>query len=100
MGLPTTAKKEVTTKEYILADAVWQRVAAVSNKKVYQVPALPFGWIDRPPSVNCLFGVLWLAKQLYPEALPFDLNAALKECFRLFYHIEITDEELENLRGF
>jgi iron complex transport system substrate-binding protein len=95
MGLPATAKKEVTTREYILADAVWQRVSAVSNKKVYQVPALPFGWIDRPPSVNCLFGVLWLAGQLYPEVLTFELNTALKECFRLFYHVEITDDDID-----
>ncbi|MDR1919676.1 MAG: ABC transporter substrate-binding protein [Tannerellaceae bacterium] len=97
MGLPESAKKELSTREYILTDPVWQRLAAVRNKKVYQVPALPFGWIDRPPSVNSLFGVLWLAKQLYPEALSFDLNAALKACFRLFYHVEVSEQDLASM---
>jgi iron complex transport system substrate-binding protein len=94
LGLPKTAKKELTTREYILTDAVWQQVAAARNKKVYQVPALPFGWIDRPPSINCLPGVLWLATQLYPKNITFDLNVALKAYFRLFYHVEITDNDI------
>ncbi|OAV73027.1 hypothetical protein Barb6_00618 [Bacteroidales bacterium Barb6] len=97
MDLPKTVKKELTTREYILTDAVWQQVAAARNKKVHQVPSLPFGWIDRPPSSNCLSGVLWLAKQLYPENVSFDLNVALKECFRLFYHVEITDKDIAYL---
>ncbi|GHT60814.1 ABC transporter substrate-binding protein [Bacteroidia bacterium] len=97
MDLSKTVKKEFSTREYILSNSVWQQVAAARNKKVHQVPALPFGWIDRPPSVNCLPGVLWLAKQLYPENMTFDLNEALKACFRLFYHVEITDKDVTYL---
>jgi hypothetical protein len=42
-------------------DAVWQAVPAVSNKRVYLAPTVPFGWIDGPPSVNRLIGLAWLA---------------------------------------
>jgi iron complex transport system substrate-binding protein len=93
MGLPKSAQKEQSTREYILSNAAWQQVPAARQQKVYQVPALPFGWIDRPPSTNCLAGVLWLAKQLYD--IEFDLNEALKAYFRLFYHTEITDKDID-----
>jgi len=85
-GLPTTVKKEQTTAEFILSDPAWALVKAVKNGRVYQTPALPFGWLDRPPSTNCLAGALWLAKKLYPEVFDFDYDEALKEYFRLFYH--------------
>ncbi|MDR1814640.1 MAG: ABC transporter substrate-binding protein [Tannerella sp.] len=87
MGLPTTVKKEQTTAEFILSDPVWAKVKAVKDGRVYQTPALPFGWLDRPPSTNCLAGALWLAKKLYPNVFTFDLDEALQEYFSLFYHI-------------
>jgi iron complex transport system substrate-binding protein len=86
MGLPTTVKKEQTTAEYILSDPVWAKVRAVKDGRVYQTPTLPFGWLDRPPSTNCLAGALWLAKKLYPDVFTFDLDEALREYFLLFYH--------------
>jgi iron complex transport system substrate-binding protein len=92
MGLPQETKKEKSTLEHILTDQAWKRTAAVRKKKVYQVPSLPFGWIDRPPSVNCIAGVLWLAQLLYPDTVTFDINEAMKIYFRLFYHVEITDK--------
>jgi iron complex transport system substrate-binding protein len=98
IGLPKEAKKDKTTMEYILTDPVWKQINAVRNKRIYQVPSLPFGWIDRPPSVNCVPGVLWLAHRLYPETFTFDLNDALKICFRLFYHVEITDDDIALLQ--
>jgi iron complex transport system substrate-binding protein len=93
-GLPQEAKREKTTKEHILTDPVWKQMNAVRNRRVYPVPSLPFGWIDRPPSVNCVPGILWLAHRLYPEIFTFDLNDPLKICFRLFYHVEITDDDV------
>ncbi|MDR1859689.1 MAG: ABC transporter substrate-binding protein [Bacteroidales bacterium] len=94
MGLPTTAKKEQTTAEFILSDPVWAKVQAVKNGRVYQVPALPFGWIDRPPSTNCIAGALWLAGVLYPDLFSFDINEALREYFSLFYHTEVSERDM------
>lgn len=97
MGLPQEAKKEKSTREHILTDPAWERVPAVRKKQVYQVPALPFGWIDRPPSVNCIAGVLWMAQLFYPDAVTFDLDTALKEYFKLFYHVDIDTPEITGL---
>jgi iron complex transport system substrate-binding protein len=96
MGLPGQ-KQTKSTFEHITTDPVWAKVAAVKSGKVYQVPSLPFGWFDRPPSSNCIPGALWLAKVLYPDVFDFDMNAVLKEYFRLFYHTDIGTEEVATL---
>ena len=36
-------------------------------------PGLPFGWIDRPPSLNRLIGLKWLAGVFYPDQAPAGL---------------------------
>lgn len=96
-GLPQQAKGAKSTLEHILSDPAWKRLDAVRNNRVYQAPSTPFGWIDRPPGINCAPGVLWLARTLYPETVAFDFNEALKTCFRLLYHVEITDGDVAQL---
>ena len=43
---------------------------AVREKRVYLSPTAPFGWIDRPPSLNRVIGLKWLAGLFYPEQGP------------------------------
>ncbi len=45
----------------------------------------PFGWFDRPPSVNRLIGVKWLASVLYGEDANYDIPRDTREFYRLFY---------------
>src|SRR5690606_4944217 len=45
----------------LAADAAWQRVPAVAAGRVHAPPSLPFNWGARPPSVNRLLGLVWLA---------------------------------------
>jgi iron complex transport system substrate-binding protein len=87
-GLPQSARTAQATAEHILRDAAWQGVEAVRKGRVHLTPGLPFGWIDRPPAANCLGGVIWLASVLYPTLLPYDVQTALAEFSRLFYHTE------------
>ena len=42
--------------------------------RVYLSPTAPFGWIDRPPSLNRMIGLKWLAGLFYPEQAPQDLR--------------------------
>jgi iron complex transport system substrate-binding protein len=42
-------------------DDAWQAVRAVREKHAYIAPALPFGWIEEPPSINRLLGLAWLS---------------------------------------
>jgi iron complex transport system substrate-binding protein len=76
------------------ADPAWQGVEAVAAGRVYHYPALPYGWGPRPPSVNRLPGLVWLAHVL--SARPLDQAAAddIRAIFRDFYHLELGDQQL------
>jgi iron complex transport system substrate-binding protein len=38
----------------------WSAVRAVRQGRAYVAPAMPFGWMEEPPSVNRLLGLAWL----------------------------------------
>ena len=42
------------------ADPVWGTLRAVRDGRIVLAPSLPYGWIDAPPSVNRLLGLVWL----------------------------------------
>ena len=83
--------------ETILSDPAWADITAVKNKKVYITPLLPFGWFDRPPNIMRVLGVVWLGKLLYPEYVTMDLNQQTREFFSLFFDMELTDEQINEL---
>src|SRR5262245_29969529 len=53
-------------------DPLWAGIKAVRDKRVYLAPTAPFGWIDRPPSLNRAIGLKWLAGLFYPGRLSLD----------------------------
>jgi ABC-type Fe3+-hydroxamate transport system substrate-binding protein len=79
------------------ANPSWQSVGAVAAGRVYQYPGLPYSWGARPPSVNRLPGLVWLAYTL--SARPFDaqFDAEIRGFFTDFYHLELTDRQLRRL---
>ncbi|MFG1477781.1 ABC transporter substrate-binding protein [Xanthobacter sp. V4C-4] len=78
-------------------DPAWRELRAVTTGKVVLAPQLPFPWVDYPPSVNRVIGVVWLATLLHPAIMDIDLRGAAKEFYRLFYHHALTDAELDGL---
>lgn len=58
----------------VQSDPAWGGIKAVSSGSVHLSPRLPFGWVDFPPSVNRMVGLWWLAKILYPEKFPEDID--------------------------
>jgi len=78
-------------------DPVWQSVKAVRDGRVYLAPTAPFGWIDRPPSVNRLIGLAWLANLFHGDAFPFDIRRDTHAFYKLFYHVDVSDADLETL---
>jgi iron complex transport system substrate-binding protein len=82
----------------ILTDPNWKDINAVKNKQVFLIPNQPFGWIDRPPGVNRIIGIPWLAKVLYPEQFAdMDLSALIKEFYSKFYHYDLTSDEVRDI---
>lgn len=79
------------------SDPLWRGVRAVRDHRVYLAPDLPFGWFDRPPSVNRLMGVKWLLAVLYPRRAPQNLRQATREFYSMFYHVELDNRQLHQL---
>lgn len=76
-------------------DALWQNLNAVKQGRIFLVPNAPFGWLDAPPSVNCLLGAIWLSHKLAPTQLTRAEAAQLiKTYFTLFYQYTLSDAEV------
>jgi iron complex transport system substrate-binding protein len=81
----------------VLKDPLWAAIKAVREQRVYLAPTAPFGWIDRPPSLNRVMGLKWLAGVFYPDLFPEDLSQTTREFYRLFYQVDPSDAELDTL---
>ncbi len=77
----------------------WQGIPAVENGRIYLAPSQPFGFIDAPPSVNRLAGVIWLSHKLYPGAATGDLREEVANFYELFYGLRPDDAVLTALLG-
>lgn len=77
----------------------WVELAAVKAGRVFVAPALPFGFIDSPPSVNRLIGLGWLMHTLYPGKIDGDLRAEVAAFYKLFYQVELDRVALDLLLG-
>lgn len=81
----------------VRTDPNWASVAAVRAGRVHLSPKLPFGWVDFPPSVNRLIGLLWLGRVLYPALFPEDLGAVTRDFYRTFYHVDPTAAQVDRV---
>ncbi|MDR3435846.1 iron ABC transporter substrate-binding protein [Telmatospirillum sp.] len=75
----------------------WQQLRAVRNHRVFLAPALPFGWIDAPPSVNRIVGLPWLAGKLYPDLFKDVMRQQILTFYQKFYRVTLSDEQLDHL---
>ncbi|KAA0699246.1 iron ABC transporter substrate-binding protein [Neorhizobium sp. P12A] len=81
----------------VKSDPTWASIDAVKNSRVFVTPSLPFGWFDAPPGINRLIGIAWLEKLLYPKVFTFDLSGEVRNFYKLFYQVDLTDEQLAGL---
>lgn len=96
-GEPKSNLSGGSAAEAIMENPDYASLKAVQNQQVYGTPNAPFNWVDRPPGPNRIIGIRWLSGLIYPEYLNFDVDEEVKEFFSLFYHVDLTDEQLENL---
>jgi iron complex transport system substrate-binding protein len=83
--------------ESLRAAEDWRQIPAVAAGRVYAPPDSPFNWGPRPPSVNRLLGVIWLA--YVARGRPFDdeLRDDVNRAFAAFYHVTPTAAQLDRL---
>ena len=96
-GEPKADKSGNSAAEDILSNPDYASLKAVQDNKVYGTPNAPFSWVDRPAGPNRLIGMRWLSAVVYPEYIKCDVNEELREFFNLFYHVDLSDEQLENV---
>jgi iron complex transport system substrate-binding protein len=75
----------------------WNLVSAVENHRVFSTPCYPYNWLDMPPSVNRIMGVLWMGNLLYPDYFPLEIREETRTFYQLFYNKTLTDEEINTL---
>ncbi len=81
------------------ANPAWQSLEAVKSGRVLAYPALPYNWAPRPPSVNRLPGIAWLAYVVRARAFDAEFDADIRGFFRDFYHLDLTDAQMRKLLG-
>ncbi len=77
----------------------WANITAVKNSRVYAMPNEPWAWCDRPPGVNRLIGIHWVANLLYPQYYDVDMVEVTQEYFKTMYNVEPSREEVEKMLG-
>lgn len=61
-------------------DRVWRRRRDGSPRRILLLPDTPFGWIDRPPSLNRLLGCAWLTD---PQGASLDVPMLTRRLYGL-----------------
>jgi len=81
----------------IRRDPAWRVLRAVRENQVYVAPAAPYNVMGDPPSVNRIAGIWWLGNLLYPLEYDGDISAEFQKMYRLFYHIELSGEQIQEI---
>lgn len=96
-GEPKADKSGSSAAEDILSNLDYASLKVVQDQKVYGTPNAPFSWVDRPAGPNRLIGMRWFSALIYPEYIKCDINEEIHKFFDLFYHVDLSDEQLENV---
>ena len=96
-GEPKADKSGNSAAEDILSNPDYASLKAVQDQKVYGTPNAPFSWVDRPAGPNRLIGMRWFSALIYPGYIKCDINEEIHKFFDLFYHVDLSDEQLENV---
>ncbi len=83
--------------ETIRTSSDWSSISAVQNGDVYTIPALPYMWGDRPPSVTRYLGMQWLANILYPDYYDIDMVETTQDFYKLFFSIDLTEDQAKEI---
>jgi iron complex transport system substrate-binding protein len=75
----------------------WQAIPAVAAGRVHAPPDLPFNWGPRPPSVNRLPSLIWLAYVARGRPFDAEFRDDVSRFFAAFYHVTPSAAQLERL---
>ena len=87
--------QDATFFEIATRSPLWRSLRAVREGRLLLVPSLPFGWIDVPPGINRLLGLLWVKATVEQNQLW--LPDRVREFFLRFYQRLLSLEEIQTL---
>jgi iron complex transport system substrate-binding protein len=85
--------------EDIRTNPDWAQIQAVKDGRVYAMPNEPWAWCDRPPGVNRIIGIHWVANLLYPDLYDVDIREVVQEYFKVMYQKDIDDATVLEILG-
>ena len=77
----------------------WSTIKAVKDGRVYAMPNEPWAWCDRPPGVNRLIGIHWIANLLYPQYYDVDMVDVTEEYFKTMFQVDVDRDEVIRMLG-
>ena len=80
-------------------DKTWAGIDAVKTGHVYLIPDVPYSAMANPPSVNRVFGILWLGNILYPDQYDLDITAETQKFYKMFYHADLDSTKAAEILG-
>lgn len=82
---------------FMAEDSPFKSLRAIQTNNIFIIPEGPFNWIDRPPAMNRILGIKWLANLIYPDKFDLDIYQETKNFYKLFYNYDLSDEEVNKL---
>lgn len=79
------------------ADPEWREIPAIAAGRMHAPPDVPFNWGPRPPSVNRIAGMIWLAYVARGREFDAAFYDDIRNLFEAFYHVAPTRAQLEAL---
>ena len=78
-------------------DPSWAALKAIKNNKYYEIPDIPYNWLNRPPGPNRIIGLVWLSKLLYPDVYNFDVVKETQEFYKIMYNKTLSESDVHTL---
>lgn len=96
-GDKNAAKIQADNYTYIKQNSTWNALSVIQAGMVFKIPCLPFNWFDRPPGINRILGVRWLAKLLYPQQCAWNMRDDTREFYKRIYGITLTETQIDEI---
>lgn len=96
-GDNTAAQLQNGNYTYIKNNSTWNALSVIKAGMVFKIPCLPFNWFDRPPGINRILGLRWLAKLLYPDLCSWNIRDDTREFYKRIYGVSLTDSQLDEI---
>ena len=75
----------------------WHNLKAYKTNNIYLMPSSPFSWLNRPPSLVRLLGIVWMHHILYKEHFKVDMKKEIADFYKLFLHVELDSNQIDKL---